>query len=103
MKWIKAIFVVLRQGEMLSDPGKWKNRQQTGNALLAILGALVPLLGGAAHDLQPDDLVALAGGIAVALGLLNAYFIPATSDKVGLPPRRGNPDHPFPGDDSAMG
>lgn len=88
MQWIKAVFIVLRQGEVLSDKAKWKNRQLTANAILAIGGALLPILGTHGDFIQHDDLAAIAGGIAAVLGMLNGYLIPATSESVGLPPRR---------------
>lgn len=86
---ISALFAVLRRGSEIADPAIWKNRQAAASALAAILGALAPFLP---IEVSNDDLLAIAGGVAAVGGLLNAYFVLATSRRVGLPPG-GEPPH----------
>jgi uncharacterized membrane protein len=78
---IKA-WKAMRAGEILANPEKWKNRQALINALAAILsfGVLVTPL-----DIEPQDIILLAGALATILGLVNSYMTVATSEKVGLP------------------
>lgn len=79
---LSSVFVVLRHGSEIADPAIWKNRQAAASALAAILGALAPFLP---IEVSNEDLLAIAGGIAAVGGLLNAYFVLATSRRVGLP------------------
>lgn len=85
---ISALLAVLRRGSEIADPAIWKNRQAAASALAAILGALAPFLP---IEVSNDDLLAIAGGIAAVGGLLNAYFVLATSRRVGLPPGGESP------------
>lgn len=84
MNKILAALAALRYGSSLTDPAVWKNRQLLLNALMGLLGAaayFVPV------EMSHEDQKAVAGGLAVAVGLLNAYLTTATSEKVGLPAR----------------
>ncbi|WP_407280624.1 hypothetical protein U5817_10090 [Aromatoleum evansii] len=84
MNKMLAALAALRYGSSLTDPAVWKNRQLLLNALMGLLGAVayfVPV------EMSHDDQKAVAGGLAVAVGLLNAYLTAATSAKVGLPAR----------------
>ena len=81
---LAAVLAALRYGSSLSDPAVWKRRQNLTNALVGLLGAITLFLPVEVTD---ADIAALAGGLAVAVGLLNAYLTTATSDKVGLPTR----------------
>lgn len=85
MTKIAAIFAALRYGSSLTDPALWKRRQNTINAVVGLLGAIVVLFP---LEISREDLEMVAGGVAVLLGLLNGYLTTATSDKVGLPPKR---------------
>lgn len=77
-----AIIEALYQGKSLKDPAVWKDRHMVINAILTILGVIIMFkpdlpISGEAMD-------SIAGGIATVLGLISAYLIPATSEKVGL-------------------
>ncbi len=76
----------LRAGEVLADPAGWKNRQNLINALVAVLGAVLWLLHklGVGFDLAPDEVAAVAGGVAVVMGAINNYLTTATSARVGF-------------------
>ena len=86
---VAAIWAVLMRGRELAGADAWKNRQAAASALAAILGALAPFLP---IEVSNDDLLAIAGGIAAVGGMLNAYFVLATSRRVGLP-AGGEPPH----------
>ena len=86
---IKAIgkaIKALKAGQELSNAAGWKNRQTTANAIAAIISFLVVLAKHYWPDLgiTDEDIVSLAGGLAVLLGMFNAYVTTATSRKVGL-------------------
>ena len=85
MRWLKAIFVVLRQGEALSDAKTWKDRHQAINALLAIMAVATPLLAHYGLLISESDSAAIAAGIAALGGIVTAYLVPATSTQAGLP------------------
>jgi hypothetical protein len=76
----------MKAGEELQDSASWKNRQTTTNSLIAIVGLCVTLAGYAGYkiDVSNDDLMAIAGGIAIVLGLCNSALTTATSKRVGL-------------------
>lgn len=94
---LAKIWLALKAGEELADSTAWKNRQATANAVAAILGLVVALLAlmGVQVEVSSTDIAALAGGIAVVLGLLNTVFTAATSKRVGLP--SVNKDEPVAG------
>lgn len=90
MNKLAAFFNVLRKGSMVSDPALWKNRSGLAIAIAGLIAALVQLAKAYGHELPLDEdgITAIAGGIAVVVGLLGNY---ATSDKVGiLPAKRGD-------------
>jgi hypothetical protein len=92
---IRAAITVLHQGESLTHAATWKNRQNLLNVLLAVFGALVVFLPESLN-VQPDDVAAIAGAVAAVAGLFNNYLTTATTDKIGLPSGRIDPDSPGP-------
>lgn len=81
MRKVAAAFAALRYGASLTDPALWKSRQNTINALVGLLGAVVVLfpLGVTEADVQT-----IAGGLAIGLGLVNTYLTTATTTKIGV-------------------
>lgn len=78
-----AVITACYHGRSLGNAASWKNRQMTVNAILAVLGA--GLVFAPEHvELSGEQMESIAGGIATALGLYNAWSTAATSDKVGL-------------------
>jgi methenyltetrahydromethanopterin cyclohydrolase len=74
---------VLKAGESLQDPARWKNVQNSMNALTVILTVAAQFAGWQVDDSQIN---AVAYGIATALNVMfNIYFTTATTDKIGLP------------------
>lgn len=85
MNFIQKLFAAaeaVQAGKSLQDPAKWKNRQLTLNALLIIIGTAARF---ANLELSESDLNAISYGITILLSVINVYFIPATSEKVGIP------------------
>ena len=98
MTRLVAFLAALRYGSSLTDPAIWKQRQNLMNALIGLLGAVVVFLP---VEVSSEDLTAIAGGIAVLGGLLNAYLTTATTDKLGIkaPVRPDDRDQGSPIDD----
>ena len=88
---ITSMWGLLRSGEAVADPAKWKNRQITGTVLGALILALVNVAAAFGHPLPVDTNTAnsIGGGI---LAFVNVLLTVTTSDKVGLPPRSGTAD-----------
>jgi hypothetical protein len=83
---IRALWTALRAGEELKDATTWKNRQDTASRIMAGLGLLAVILryaGVVTVDISQEDLIAIAGGIAAVLGIINSVGVLATSKKVG--------------------
>jgi hypothetical protein len=91
-----TLWRALRAGESLADPATWKNRQNLINALAAVLGAVLWLLHklGVGIDLAPDEVAAVAGGVAVVMGAINNYLTTATSTRVGFKDSGDTPPDP---------
>lgn len=87
---IKAGLTVMRVGQEVANPAAWKLGQVTGNAVGALILALVALLKAFGYELPIDENTALliGGGI---VAVFNVMFTVATTKKVGLPPE-GSPD-----------
>ena len=82
---IGQLFEALQSGKELSNPATWKNRQNTINLLVVLIGALAYLANLATGVPIPQDVVnGVAEIVAIILGLVNAYLTTATSKKVGL-------------------
>lgn len=87
MNKLAAFLLVLRRGSVVADPARLKNQGALTAAIAAFIMALVQLAKAYGYELPIDDgkASALAGGIAV---LVLMYVNYASSDKVGLPPKR---------------
>lgn len=80
----------LQAGKELSNPATWKNRAATFNLVVVVLSALCYFVGLFWGITVPQDIIiGLAEIITIVLGLVNAYFMMATSRKVGLSPKVG--------------
>jgi uncharacterized membrane protein len=85
-KLLKNILPALQAGKIISNPAEWKHKQNVTSALIAVLGfilAALPLVG-VKLEISAEDVAAIAGGIAIILGVLNGIITTATSKKVGL-------------------
>ena len=86
---IRAAITVLRHGEELTHAETWKNRQNSINLLVALLGAAAVF---SPVEISAEDISAIAGGIAAVVGLFNAYTTTATSKRIGV--QTGGGDNP---------
>lgn len=84
MEKLKAMLQLFRQGSVVADPTKWKERQITATVLAGVILALVHLLSvfGVAIPLDMDTANAIAAGI---IAIVNVVLTVTTTDKIGLP------------------
>ncbi len=80
---LMALRQALNYGEKLGNSATWKLRTERLNALIGVLSALLPFIGGLEH-VDSQIIVDVATGIGGFYGLWNWYFTRATSDKVGF-------------------
>ncbi len=79
------IIRALKAGNELSDPAKWKNRQNTTTAV----GTMIAVILAFVRARYPDFSLPMGAeehiveGIVVALGLANIYWTTATTKKIG--------------------
>jgi hypothetical protein len=83
---VKQLFDAIKAGRELADPAAWKNRQNTINALVALLAAAITVARVCGLELPITDelLQTIAEAVAVALGGVNLYLTTATSKKIGV-------------------
>lgn len=86
---IRAAIAALNKGEELSHAEVWKNRQTLANTLVAFFSAVAVFLPERLN-VTHEDMLAIATGIAAIAGVSNAYLVPATSARVGLPSGAGD-------------
>lgn len=80
---IAAVLEVMKYGQEVADPAKWKSRQVNANVIAGLLTALVALaqLYGISIPFNEDIAYGLAtGGLAV----FNAIMTMVTSKKAGF-------------------
>ena len=94
MTKIRALLTLLQRGHAVAQPAKWKNRHITVAALAGLLVAISQALEafGYGHYF-PVDADAAAVLAAAVLVVADLVLVPATTDKVGLPPL-GDPAPP---------
>lgn len=84
MNKLSAILNLLRVGQEVADPVKWKNGQVTANAVSSVLISIISLLDAFGWDL-PWTLEAVQVAALVILAAANILLTLVTSTKVGLP------------------
>lgn len=87
------LFRVLRAGEELANAETWKKRQVLVNALTVLLSSGLAVASAYGHtvNLDADGVAAIAGAVAAAVGVFNAWATVATTGRIGLPPAAGDP------------
>lgn len=82
---IFALFKLLRVGECVADPKKWKQRQITISVLTPILAAAIEFARTLGVDVPISDkeIDSIAGGI---LAVINVVLTATTSTHAGLLP-----------------
>lgn len=86
MSKLITIWRALQLGKQIDHPSKWKNVQNTTNALVAILSFVIMLLKIMGFDLPMTDeeIVVVAGGIAAVLGVANSVITVITTKKISI-------------------
>lgn len=92
MTKIRALLTLLQRGHSVAQPAKWKTRHITVAAVAGLLVAISQALEvfGYGHffPVDADAAAVLAAAVLVVADLL---LVPATSEKVGLPPVGDDP------------
>jgi len=88
---LKAFWRVLRAGEEVADPAKWKARQIRAGMIVALLSGLVALAEAFGLRIETNEvqLEAVALGILSIYGFAEVILTAVTSKRAGLlPPAR---------------
>ena len=85
MNKLSALWNLFRQGQSVSDPAKWKNRQITATVLAGVILAIVNTLAAFGYSLpiDADTANAIAAGV---IAVVNVVLTVTTTDKIGLKP-----------------
>ena len=83
---IRTSLDVLQQGQVLSDPATWKNRQLVATTITGMLTgtAAVAKLFGVDVGMDADTFTGIGLVAATLVHFASAYLTVATSEKVGL-------------------
>jgi len=83
---ITTLWKALQAGDQLKNSAGWKNRQSTTSLIAAVLGLAVLVLPyvGVKVAIDQESILAIAGGIAAVLGIINSTLTVATSKTVGI-------------------
>jgi len=86
---LKALWNLFHQGQSVSDPKKWKERQITATVLAGLLAAVVNVISafGYAIPIDAEATTSIAAGI---IAVVNVVLSITTTEKVGLPKREDN-------------
>ena len=83
IKKLMAVRTLLKKGEAVADPGKWKSRQITATALTGALWAAVQAAEVFGYALPIDE--ATVDGVAVGvLAIVNWMLTLSTSKTIGV-------------------
>jgi hypothetical protein len=85
----KAFFTLFQEGKELTNSKVWKNRQNAGNGVIAVLTACAVIANGFGYEIHVDDetLQAAGMGIAAVVAIVNNVLTTITSSKVGVKPK----------------
>lgn len=85
MNKLQAIWGLFRQGQCITNPTLWKNRQITATVLAGVILAVVNLISafGYAIPIDVETSNAIAAGI---IAVVNTVLTIITTDKVGVKP-----------------
>jgi len=83
---VAPVVKVMQKGQMVAQPGAWKNRTIVTNFVTAALAALIAVAAVFGYDIQIDEqtLQAIGGGIAALISLVNVVVQCATSEDIGF-------------------
>ena len=89
MTILQAFLNLLRVGQEVADPAKWKTRQVTVNAVSAVIIALFSLLGAFGWSI-PWTVEIVEALALIILTVANILLTVVTSTKVGVFAGEGN-------------
>ncbi len=73
----------LKAGESLKNMETWKNRQTAMNAVTVLIVFIVSFFPDTVKVTE-EQATEISGAIVTIVGLVNVYFVNATSKKVGV-------------------
>lgn len=83
IKRAKAAYTLLKKGQVVADPAKWKSRQITATALTGAIWAGIQAAEAFGYAIPVDE--ATVDSVAVGvLAVVNWVLTLSTSDKVGV-------------------
>ena len=77
---LMSILKALKAGQALANPGGWKVFSNYVNLTVGLAGVAVNFVPGLGAILTPDIIEVTVG----IMGAFNAYFMTATSEKIGI-------------------
>jgi len=80
---IKAAISLLKKGQAVADPSKWKSRQITATALTGAIWAAIQAAEAFGYAVPVDEATVDSVAIGV-LALVNWLLTLSTSEKVGM-------------------
>lgn len=85
MNKLSALWGLFKQGQVIADAKRWKERQISATVLGAVLIAAVNVIAAFGYEVPIDveTANAIAGGI---IGAVNVVLTIVTTDKVGIRP-----------------
>lgn len=85
-KLINLLPDVMKKGEVVANPERWKKGQITSGILVSFLTALLGLAKVFGYDipLTDDQIAYIASGILSTYGMYNIVATTVSSDKVGI-------------------
>lgn len=83
IKKIRASMALLKKGQSVADPQKWKNHQITATALTAVIWAAINAASAWGYDVPINE--ETIDGVAIGvIALVNWMLTFSTSTKVGM-------------------
>jgi len=83
IKKIKASMTLLKKGQSVADPQKWKKHQITATTLTAVIWAAINAASAWGYDVPINE--ETVDGVAIGvIALVNWMLTLSTSDKVGM-------------------
>lgn len=83
IKKITTALNVLKKGQVVADPAKWKGRQVTTTVLVSFLWAVIEAARAFGYEI-PVDAEAVDSIAVGVIAVVNVMLTYTTSDKVGV-------------------
>jgi hypothetical protein len=80
---IRASLTLLKKGQAVTDPAKWKSRQMTATALTGAIWAAIQAAEAFGYAIPVDETTVDSVAVGV-LALVNWVLTLSTSEKVGM-------------------